>query len=154
MRLIFVILSVLLLFQSCDKCKDVACSTPPGSFRFKVVDKKTGENLFTNGTYDKKDLQIINLKDNSEVEFVFLEEGLIRIGSIGWKKEVVDAEIKVSDTILFNFYVDAERVYENCCDFTRYNEERIYNCDFKLDTSNGMYSILVGAKTIVGKYQF
>lgn len=148
MRVLFLFLSLMIMVLSCDKCRDIDCFTPPGTFRFKVVDKDSRENLFTNGTYDKNDIQITNLKNDSKVEFTFLEGDLnvISIGGIGWEKEIVDAEIKVSDKVLFNFYVDAERAYGNCCSYTKYNEQRVYNCDFELDSNNGMYSILIDTK--------
>lgn len=156
MKKIVVFLVLIVLGQSCndnnpisDPCKDIDCFTPPGAFRFKVIDKDSRENLFTNGTYDKNDIEVINLKNDSKVNFRFLEGdnlNVIRIGSIGWKKEIVDAEIKVSDKLLFNLYVDAERAYGDCCSYTKYNEKRVYNCDFELDSNNGMYSILIDTK--------
>ena len=128
------LLKLLLIFivfttQSCDKdCDGYACMTPPNYFVFEIVDKTTGENLFSNGTYKQEDIEVVNMADNSDLEYSFISEdnaNLIIINSIGWKTEKITVLVKISDEEIFSLYVDAERVSEDCCSFTRYNKIEI-----------------------------
>ena len=136
------------IFQSCkdDDCNEL-CFTPPESFQFEIVDKTSGENLFTNGTYDAGNLTITNTLNNNEpVEFTFISENninLIQIGSIGWETEIVNLKIDVSDSRIFDFYVDAERKMGDCCSYTEYNEITIGESEFELGAQTGIYKILV-----------
>lgn len=47
-----------LLFQNCNHDDCGACFTPAQSFSFEILDKLSGENLFTNGTYDAVNIKI------------------------------------------------------------------------------------------------
>lgn len=138
----------VLIIQSCnddDECNQL-CFTPPQTFEFEIVDKESGENLFTNGTFNSNDITITdNLNNNESVEFSFISENnvnLIQIGSIGWKTEIVNLKIDISDNHIFNFYIDAERV-EDCCSHTEYNEINLTDSEFELDNQTGIYKILV-----------
>ncbi|OBQ46125.1 hypothetical protein JJL45_11670 [Tamlana sp. s12] len=136
-----------LIFQSCNNDDCGECFTPPQSFQFEIVDKTSGENLFTNGTYDSGNIEITdNLNDNEPIEFTFISENninLIQIGSIGWETEIVNLKIDISDNHIFDFYVDAERKMGECCSYTEYNEITIGESEFELDSENGIYKILV-----------
>ncbi|WGH76149.1 hypothetical protein P8625_02990 [Tenacibaculum tangerinum] len=138
----------IILFQGCkqdDECNQ-SCFTPPEAFYFEIVDKESGENLFTNGTFDANDIKITDtLNDNDSVEFSFISENninLIQIGSIGWKTEIVNLRIYISENPIFNFYIDAERI-EDCCSHTDYNEITLTDSEFELDSQTGIYKILV-----------
>jgi len=136
----------LLIFinQGCKKCD--ACFSPPNPFLFEIVDKSTGENLFFNKTYNATDIEVINSLDSQNIKFSFLVENdinLIQINSIGWATEKVNIQINISNQNIFNLYVDAERVSEDCCSFTRYNELKIENADFELDSMKEIYKILI-----------
>ncbi len=143
----FILILVTLLFQSCldDDCGE--CFSPPYGFAFEIVDKTSGENLFTNGTYNAEDISITDsLNDNEPVTFTFISENeynIIDISSIGWETEIVDLTIAVSNTPIFNFYVDAERNTADCCSYTEYNEVTISGSEFELDAETGIYIILV-----------
>ena len=146
-KTIFIIITVFLL--SCNKTEDCgACFTPPQPFLFEIADKVSGENLFTNGTYNYEEIEIINsLNNNSPIEFKFITEdnvNLIQINSIRWSTEIVNLKFYVSNQYLFDFYVDAERKSEDCCDFTQYNEIIITGSEFvELSPQSGAYTILV-----------
>lgn len=139
----FLFIAMIISNQGCNiDCGE--CFTPPAPFLFEIVDKATGENLFTNGTYESADIQIINTIDNTDLEFTFTDENdvnIIQIHPIGWITEKVSVLVKLADKNIFNLYVDAERVSENCCSFTRYNEIKIENSDFELDIKTGIYKI-------------
>lgn len=147
-RLILIAVMILLSAQACDDkdCEDLLCFTPPMPFAFELVDKDSGENLFTNGSYDPDDIEVLNVSDNSRREFVFISENelnIIQIGSIGWENEIAEVVLKVGDETILNLYVDSERVSEDCCNFTKYNEIRIDNADYELDPQSGIYTIRI-----------
>lgn len=147
-RLILIAVMILLSAQACDDkdCEDLLCFTPPMPFAFELVDNDTGENLFTNGSYDSDDIEVLNVSDNSRREFVFISENelnIIQIGSIGWENEIAEVVLKVGDETILNLYVDSERVSEDCCNFTKYNEIRIDNADYELDPQSGVYTIRI-----------
>jgi hypothetical protein len=142
----FLALIFLIFTQSCDECEDTACFSPPSSFEFELVEKLTGENLFTNGTFDSNNIKIINLDNQSNVEFRFIDENdynIIEINTIGWNTEIVNYSIQISSTSVFELFVNAERLDKNCCTYTEYKEIRIKNIDFELNKENGIYKILI-----------
>ncbi|MCF8714468.1 hypothetical protein JM658_06445 [Joostella atrarenae] len=146
-RINLLLFTLIIILQSCnndDNC-DQDCFTPPNTFLFEVLDKTSGENLFTNETYNPEDIIITDsLNDNQSVAYTFISEdnlNLIQIGSIGWETEIVNLNINISEDHIFDLYVDVERKSENCCSFSQYNEIRVSNSE--LDTQTGIYKILV-----------
>ncbi len=138
----------LLLIQACDNndCEGLLCFTPPRLFAFELVDKESGENLFTNGSYDADDIEFVNTNDNSRREFSFISENelnIIQIGSIGWENQIEDVVLKVGDKTILNLYVDSERVSENCCNFSKYNEIRIDDAEYELNQQSGVYTVFL-----------
>lgn len=133
------------MLQSCgESCGE--CFTPPQNFMFEIVDKVSGENLFTNGTYASSQIQITNTLNDTPVEFTFIDENninLISVDGIGWKTEIVNVKVDIANNQLFRFYVDAERKSADCCNFTKYNEINLSECEFELDSQTGIYKILV-----------
>ncbi|WP_281228305.1 hypothetical protein [Flavobacterium aquiphilum] len=140
-----------IIFQSCrnegDDCDNILCFTPPHSFQFEIIDKTTGENLLTNGTYKPENISIKNvLNNNEQVSFNVITENnrnVIVINSIGWKTEKVNLQVKANDNLIFSLYVDAERKNEECCSYTQYNEIKITDSEFEVDKQTGIYKILV-----------
>lgn len=129
-----------------DKCDGVDCFTPPEPFTFELVNKSTGENLFTSGELSPEDINIVNLVDQSKVEFQFIDENgfnFIQINTIGWETQTVNFSIEVSNESLFTLLVDAERKSGDCCTFTRYNNIEINGSEFDLNEQSGLYKILV-----------
>tara|TARA_B110000090_G_C13156656_1_gene359842 strand:- start:211 stop:660 length:450 start_codon:yes stop_codon:yes gene_type:complete len=134
-----------IIFQGCDNNDCGACFTPPQSFEFEIVDKTSGENLFTDGEFDSNEITITdNLNNNEPVEFSFISENninLIQIGSIGWKTEIVNLKIDISDNHIFSFYVDTERKMGDCCSYNQYNEISVTDSEFELESQTGIYKI-------------
>lgn len=144
LHLAFILFAVILLGCNNDDCGD--CFTPPENFRFELVGKTSGENLFTNGTFKPSEIKITNTLDNSQTEFTFNSENninLIQIGGIGFQTEIVNLKIDVGNSPIFNFYVDAERKKGDCCSYTEYNDIKIDNSEFELNAQTGVYKILV-----------
>lgn len=145
-RLIFILIAFAL--QSCnnDDCNQ-ECFTPPNGFYFEIVEKTTGENIFSNNSYSSSDLSISNTLNTDEaVEFSFISENelnQIQIGSIGWKTEIVNLKFSLSETEIFNFYVNAERKNGDCCSYTEYKDINITGSEFEYNTQTGIYTILI-----------
>ena len=134
-----------LLITACSDEECGACFTPPNYFEFNLVDSESGENLFSNGTFNSDDIEILDASDQP-VEFTFIEENninLIEIYTIGWQTEIVNYRVNIDSNNIFDLYVDAKRLSENCCSFTRYNEIEISNTEFRWSTETGIYTILV-----------
>ncbi len=140
---------ILLIIQSCDKndnCYGKLCFTPPDPFEFELVDKTTGENLFTNGTYRSNDIEVINIANDSTFEYFFISENdlnTILIPSIGWQTEDIECSLRVNNSEILRLFVSARRVSEDCCTFTIYDEIRIENVEYELDNQTGFYRLLI-----------
>ena len=140
---------ILFIIIGCEKkndCEDIACFTEPRYFTFELVDKTTNENIFTNETYSRNQIEIVNLLNDERIDYSFIDRdnlNYISIYSIGWKSEIVNCSISLDNKKVFGLYVDAERVFEDCCSFTRYNEILIEDCEFELDSSEFVYKIII-----------
>jgi len=146
-KLSFVILFFTILGCSSDQ---VECTTPPEHFVFQFIDKDSGENLFSNGTFDvKKQIIVISLKDARIIQLsnVNTENGYtLSIGDIGWINEKISYEIAFyQGKTIFSLNVDAERV-SGKCNYTKYNSVQIINAGFELDKTTGIYKILIDTK--------
>lgn len=144
-KLLFVISLVIGILPACDDEKCGECFTPPNIFIFDLVDQTTNENVFTSGRFTFGDIEILDASDK-QVEFSFIEENdvnLIQIHTIGWKTEIVNYRINIGTKNVFDLYVDAERLSEDCCSFTKYKEIEISNTDYTLDTKSDIYTIVV-----------
>lgn len=139
----FVLTFSLMIACSDEECGE--CFTPPNYFFFELVDSNTGENLFTNGTFNSDDIEVLDASDH-RIEFSFIEDNdinLIEINTIGWQTEIVNYRINIASENIFDLYVDAKRLNEDCCSFTRYNEIEIGNAEFSLSAETGIYTIFV-----------
>ena len=140
-------LILLILTQSCNQeCEDILCFTPPSPFLFELVDESSRENLFTNQTFDPKDILIINLDDQSHIDFSFIDEdeyNIVQINTIGWETETVNYAIQISSESIFELYVNAQRLSGTCCNYTEYKEIGIQNAAYELDKMTGVYKILI-----------
>jgi hypothetical protein len=137
---------VLLFIVACDHddCKDIDCFTPPNAFNFEILDKTTGENLYSNGSLKANQLKVYNAITKTPLEYTFIDENnlnIITLYSVGWQTEKITVTFELKEGLFFNFYVDAERKNENCCSFTVYNETKVENAPFEYDASKNLYSI-------------
>ncbi len=127
-----------------DDCKDIDCFTPPNYFNFEIKDKTTGENLYTNGSLQADHLKVFNAVTKAPIEYQFITENnlnIIVLNSVGWKTEKTTVTFEINEGVSFNFYVDAERKYEDCCSFTVFNETKVDNAPYEYEASKDLYSI-------------
>lgn len=133
---------------SVDTC-DVDCNSGPLSLSFELLDKATGDNLFTNGTFDPADIQVLDLdNDNRRVEYAFIDENdrnIINLGPFGWGTNIANYVLKVGERNIFTLFVDAEKITEDCCSFVQENKLEIKNADYSQNPDNGVYKVLIGA---------
>jgi len=148
-RWTFSILIFALFLMSCnedDDCGEIDCTTPPVTFWFDIVDSTTGENVFDNGTYARSDIDLTDTLSDEPVAYNFItvnERNLIEITSVGEETEVVNIEVSLVGESIFQFYVDAERKTEDCCNFTEYNEIELTGANFELDNETGIYRVFI-----------
>ncbi len=139
------LLFIIIFNYSCEQpCGE--CFTPPELFIFEIADKTSGENLFTKGIYKASEIEVIDLSDSSRVDYSFIDEddiNLIQIHTIGWKTETVNYSINISNKNIFNLYVDAERISEDCCSYTEFHEIKIENTEYEFNQETGIYKILI-----------
>lgn len=135
---------LVLILISCERnsCEDISCFSPPTAFYFEITDKETGENLFANGTYTQGELEIRHANGNP-VPFTFTVNGLVEVTSIGWVSESMNYVFTVPEAFSFSLYVEAERVTENCCSFTRFEAVEITGAAYSQDDALGVYKIRV-----------
>jgi hypothetical protein len=138
----------LIIMQSCknDDCENKDCFTPPSSFDFELVDKLTGENLFTNGVFNSSDIKVVDIDNNEDVNFTFIDENdinILSINSIGWKTEKVNYQIKIENNLIFELSVNAQRLNGDCCDYTEFTEIKISNLEYERDHTSGVYKLFV-----------
>ena len=142
--IVFLILLVVPILQSCRQNVCELCFTPPKQFVFEVVDQN-GKNVFTNGVYQPEQITIINVLNNKAMEYDFVSENdvnLISVYSIGWKTEIVNLKIDISDQHIFNFYVDVERKNGDCCSYCDYNEISVEDAEFDFNQQTEVYKII------------
>lgn len=97
------VLSTLIL-QSCSENCEGPCFSPPRSVYFEILDKSTGENVFTSGSLNRNEIEIVDQDNQEDVEFAFIDGddyNIIPISSIGWETEVVNYAIDVGSDRLF-----------------------------------------------------
>jgi hypothetical protein len=135
-----------LLYACEDIFKSVDCTTPPPGFTFEIVDKTTGENLFTNGTFKSEQIIVTDLATNLKVPFTFISENgmnILSIQNIGWKTEKINYSITIQDKKVFELYADVSRVNGDNCDHTVYNQVLIKYAEYEFNKEKGSYIIKV-----------
>jgi hypothetical protein len=129
-----------------DKC-DVYCNSGPLSLSFELLDKATGENLFTNNTFDPADIVVLDLdNNNSSVQFSFISENdinVINLGPFGWGTNNANYLLKVGERDIFTLILEAEEIQDECCSNVVLNKLIIEGSDFSQNTENGVYEVLV-----------
>lgn len=145
----YVLMFITVLFlNSCsvDKC-NVDCSSGPLGLSFELLDKATGENLFTNGAFDPADIEVLDLDDNNSlVQFTFNSEddiNSIYLGPFGWGTNIANYMLRVGEVEIFTLSLDAKENTEDCCSFVQVNKLEITNADYQQNPDTGIYGILV-----------
>lgn len=143
-----ILILFVIIFQGCNNDDCGNCFKTPRVLTLEIVNKTSGENLFTNGTFEPENIVITNnLNNNETIEFSFISENdinLIHISSIDWESEIMNLKIDFSDSQIFEFYTYSEIKMGDCCSYIEYNKITFANAEFKLDTETGIYKVFIG----------
>jgi hypothetical protein len=148
MKGFILLLLTVCTFNSCsvDNC-DLICNSGPLSLNFQLLDKDTGENLFTNGTFSATEIIVLDLdNNNSPIQFTFNEEddiNVINLGPFGWGTNIVNYSLEVAERNIFILRLDAEQKSEDCCSYVQINKIEIENADYSQNIQTGIYEVLV-----------
>jgi hypothetical protein len=119
------IILLLLINVGCkytDPCEDLLASTGPPFFSLKIVDKTTGENLITNGTYAANQVSITDINGKS-VDYGFVGENQRNTFWIMAQKNLQDTGFrkiffKIDPSIIIELEVNIYEGKSEC--FTNY----------------------------------
>lgn len=133
-------------------CSKGECGDPnigPKVFNFQITDKVNGEDLFSNGTYTPQQIEVINILDDSPVEYIFDDSvtnfSRIYIDLNEWATERVNIKLTISGDDIFTFSANTNVIRNDCFNYTDYKDISITGSDFVEDgnNQNGFYIILV-----------
>ncbi len=148
MKKLLLLCFVLWIGTSCikvDKCEGILCFTPPPEFSIEIIDKTTGENLYTNGTLDSLNILLLN-EEGSHENFDFIAENninIIRLNEIGWKTGLHQYQLVVSDEITLDIKINMELMRENCCTYYKTISFQVLNYEFYQTDSLPIYVVKV-----------
>lgn len=149
MKAFVLLFSAFFVLNSCksDDNDIPYCESGPLSLSFQLLDKITGENLFTNGTFNVANIEVLNLDDNnSRVQFTFNSEddrNVISLGPFGWGTNIANYFLKVGERNIFILHLNAERKAEDGCSFVQVNKLEIKNAEYSQNMQTGIYEVLV-----------
>ncbi|QIA09436.1 hypothetical protein [Draconibacterium halophilum] len=154
MKQFFLYLSfiAIILLSACDDdndCMDTACYSEPESFKFEFVDISTGENLIENGAIGFDDISVLvtTTADSSYIIYSIMTiaqyNNIFVVSGIGEQTEQVNCVIKICDEEVLHLFVDAERLAEDCCSWTHFNEITIENTDYESIKGYDIYTIKI-----------
>jgi len=138
---------ILISFTTCkiNECEGIACFTPPPNFIFELVDKTTGENLFTNGVLNSNTIEILN-EDAKKIAFNFITEddiNLLQLSEIGWNLGLHTYTVSVGTEVEFTITLEMESKHENCCSFFNTLQFNISNYEFEQSNTSEIYTIKI-----------
>ncbi len=119
----------------------------PSGLSFELLNKVTGENLFTNETFDPADISVLDLdNNNSNVQFTFNSENdinTINLGPFGWVTNIANYLLKVGEHDIFTLSINAEKINGDCCDYVVVRKLNIEGSDYSQNSDNGVYEVLL-----------
>lgn len=138
---------VLISLSACkiNECEDIDCFTPPPSFIFELVDKTTGENLFTTGVLDSSTIEVLD-EDSNKTTFSFITEdgiNLLQLTEIGWNLGLHTYTVSVGTDVEFSITLEMEEKHENCCTFFNTLQFNVSTYEFEQSTTSGIYTIKI-----------
>ncbi|MFD1293040.1 hypothetical protein ACFQ5N_04240 [Lutibacter holmesii] len=128
-----------------NECEGIACFSPPPNFSFELVDKATGENLFTNETLNSNDIKVVD-EENNAVSYSFISENnynILSLNEIGWNLDPHTYTITVGDLVEFTLELDMEEKYENCCTFFKTETFQLSGYEYEQSNTTDIYTIQI-----------
>lgn len=120
-KLIYLLISIFIISSCDDKCKEVACFTPPQQVILNLVDSETGADLFTNETLNKDEITCKD-ENNQHVECNFEydtvnEIGYIDLSKIGWNTGEHEYILSIGSELEIEITMHTEEKHKDCCTF-------------------------------------
>lgn len=142
--LVLLIATMLMLSCSSESCEDLLCTTGPPGFAFELADKESGENLFSNGTFDPGDIHLRN-EEGASVSYIFSGEHGRNIIQTGLEPvpEVKSFFLGISSDLEIEIRYGVEQRSEDCCSFYEILEFSIPDYESNQSQSTGIYTIFV-----------
>ena len=145
------ILIAILSLMSCDTrdCDDMSCFTPPPVFLFKVVNKASGENLYTNGTLNSDDIKITD-ENGKQLQYTFITENnvnLLQADEFGWDSNISTYYIDPGNGIKIDIALNSEMKNENCCSFYEISDFSVLNYNYSVENSTGIITVEIPTQT-------
>lgn len=120
------IVAFIILFSwlqsSCNKCEDIACTSPPETFLFKIVDK-TGKNTtsaFTNAVFKYSENGLAK-EAKLQKMIVAAQEFVFSTNELGWISSASSGEVTfdlvLDEKTAGKMACKVNRKSENCCSF-------------------------------------
>lgn len=144
-KLVYILL--MLVMAGCslsNKCEDYICSTPPPSYNFEIVDAETGENLFTNETLFREDIQLKD-DENRNIDWQFISENNRNIINlhIGWEEGLNSYTLILAPELEIEINIQSQKKTENCCTFYEISEFSISPFEWEQSPTTGIYRIKI-----------
>ena len=141
----------ILALMSCDTrdCDDMTCFTPPPVFLFKIVDKASGENLYTNGTLNSDDIKVTD-ENGKQLQYTFITENnvnLLQANEFGWDSNISTYHIYPDNDIKIDIALQSKMKNENCCSFYEISEFSVVNYNYSIENSTGIITVEIPAQT-------
>jgi len=142
MKKVFLVLFLALLCIGCNSDDDNSLCVPPPNYKVvNIVDKTTGENVFSNETFTKNQLQIISNPSNL-FPFTFNDD----LGNDVFTIVPINTNTTVQFSIVLNNEINipltAEIIVDNSCG-TVYYFERIISDDPSFVIENGQDILVI-----------
>lgn len=143
---IVLVLFTMQILLSCENCNEIDCFTPPNSYIIQLIDKETGNDLIAVDELDHAEIRLFNktqsVYEEITIEAVDEQSNFIMI-NIAWNKGLNVYSMEIKDKEAFEITGHFERVYEDCCSFTKVHEFSIDNAEYQLDSNQYVYMVYI-----------
>lgn len=78
-----VIILLVFLQYSCDKCKGIACDIGPPRLTFDLIDKTTSINVFASEKYNPAEIRLID-ENNKDVSYTYIADKHLILITLGY----------------------------------------------------------------------
>jgi len=133
-----------------DDCKPKECVSPPPDILFMIADKKTGENLFENGTLTGDTLFVTD-ENNKQVACKLVTDNgyyLVSIPNIGWLTGTHKYTLTAGRKLHIPFTLTMKTRETKCCTYFEIQEFTVSNYEYEGDTLTGYVKVLIDTSTL------
>lgn len=145
---ILILLFTLSLLFSCNvNTCDYYCDSGPLSLNFALLDKESGENLFTNGTYQIDEVVVLDLdNENAFISYLFITEDDLNqlvLGPFGFDIQEVNYAITINSETVFSISLKTDEISDTCCSTIILEEFDLRGAEYNQNETTGVYEVLI-----------